>query len=343
MLRLKKRVLTTGIATLALLALPTASAQALKVVSTFSIISDFARNVGGDRIELTTLVGPDGDAHSYEPRPTDATAIKDADVVLVNGIGFEGFLDRLIQASGGTATVVQASEGAELLRNNAGHSHHEEHNHPKDHAHHDDHGHHHDHDHDHENEHRHEDKDTSAHHHHGEYDPHAWQSVDNAQVYVNNIANAFCAADQQGCPVYKANARSYNERLKALQKDLEAKVAQIPPDQRTIITSHDAFAYLGRAYGLQFSSPQGASTGSEASAGDMAALIRQIRDEKAAAIFLENISNPRLIQQIAGETGMSIGGKLYSDALSGESGPASTYIDMMRHNIDAISDAARQK
>lgn len=321
MFRLKKLASIAGAATLALLALPQAHAQELKVVATFSIISDFAANVGGSRIALTTLVGPDGDAHAYEPRPSDATAIRNADVVLVNGEHLEGFLQRLIQASGGSATVVELIKGSSLLRNaDDEHDGHEDHDH---------HGHGHDHDHA-----------KAHHHHHGDFDPHAWQSVRNARIYVNNIADAFCAADQEGCSAYRANAESYGAKLEALESELKATVAQIPAEKRTIITSHDAFAYLGHEYGLQFLAPQGVSTESEASAADIAALIRQIKEQKASAIFLENISNPRLVRQIASETGMKIGGKLYSDALSAANGPAATYIDMMRHNIGTIRDAA---
>jgi zinc/manganese transport system substrate-binding protein len=157
---------------------------------------------------------------------------------------------------------------------------------------------------------------------------------------VNNIAKAFCAADATGCPDYQANAKAYDEKLQALDAELKASVAQIPAARRTIITSHDAFGYLGREYGFLFLAPQGISTESEASAADVAALIQQIKNQKAAALFLENVSNPRLIQQIANETGMKIGGELYSDALSTADGPAATYIDMMRHNVNTIRDAA---
>lgn len=325
-----RRAAIASVATLALLAWSPANARELQVVSTFSIISDFAKNVGGERIALTTLVGPNGDTHSYEPTPADAVAVGRADVVLTNGLRFEGFVERLVQASNSTAPVIALTQGVELLRN-AGDEHHSHEGHG-----HDDHDHRHAqehaglHDHDHAKEHA---------HHHGEYDPHAWQSVRNAQVYVHNIAKAFCAADEAGCPSYQANAKSYDEKLQALEIELKAAVAQIPASQRTVITSHDAFGYLGRAYGLQFLAPQGVSTGSEASAAGVALLIQQIKTQKASAIFLENISNPRLIQQIAGETGMRIGGKLYSDALSPTDGPASTYIDMMQHNVSTIRDA----
>ncbi len=328
MFRLKKLASIAGAVTLALLALPQANAQPLKVVATFSIISDFAANVGGSLIALTTLVGPDGDAHAYEPRPSDATAIRNADVVLVNGEHFEGFLQRLIQASGGSASVVELTKGAALLRTgDKAHDSHDHHEHGHKHGHGDDEHHKHDHA-------------DPHHHHHGDVDPHAWQSVRNARVYVNNIAEALCAADREGCPSYAANAKSYGEKLDALEQELKAAMAEIPSDRRTIITSHDAFAYLGHEYGMQFLAPQGTSTESDASAADVAALIRQIKEQKASAIFLENISNPRLIQQIANETGTKIGGRLYSDALSAANGPAATYIDMMRHNVNTIRDAA---
>ena len=328
MLKSAKLISMAGVAALALLAWPQANARELQVVSTFSVISDFARNVGGERIKLTTLVPPNGDTHSYEPKPADAVAVGRADVVLANGLHLEGFLDRLVQASGATAPVIALTQGVELLRNTEEEDdHHDEHDAQG-------------HDHDHHDEGKHGHGEHAHHHHHGEYDPHAWQSVRNAQIYVNNIAKAFCAADATGCPDYQANAKAYDEKLQALDAELKASVAQIPAARRTIITSHDAFGYLGREYGFQFLAPQGISTESEASAADVAALIQQIKNQKAAALFLENVSNPRLIQQIANETGMKIGGELYSDALSTADGPAATYIDMMRHNVNTIWDAA---
>jgi len=319
--KLKKCFTMTSMATLTWLGASQAHTQELQVVSTFSIISDFARNVGGERIALTTLVGPDANAHAYEPKPADAIAVGNADLVLTNGLHFEGFIDRLIRATDRSARVIELTKGVKLLRNTEEHHSHEG-------------RHRHDHGHDHDNP-----KDHAHHHHHGEYDPHAWQSVRNAQVYVNNIADAFCAADEAGCQSYRANAKSYGEKLQALETDLRATVAEIPSSRRTVITPHDAFAYLGNEYGLEFLAPQSISSESEASAADMASLIQQIKAQEVSAIFLENISNPRLIQQIVNETGMKIGGKLYSDALSTENGPAATYIDMMRHNVDTIRDA----
>jgi zinc/manganese transport system substrate-binding protein len=297
--------------TFSLGALP-AAAEPLKVVASFSIIGDFAQNVGGDRIALTTLVGPNGDAHVYEPKPADAVVMADADVVLVNGLHFEGFLQRLVEASATRATVVELTKGVETLATTE-----EEH----------------------EQEGETHEKEAEEGHERGAIDPHAFQSIANAEIYVKNIADAFCAADAAGCDTYKANAEAYTDKLDALETEVKAAVASIPQDKRTVITSHDAFGYFQHEYGLTFLAPEGISTDAEASAADVAKLIEQVRHDKASAIFVENITNQRLIEQIASETGLKIGGTLYSDALSDANGPAGTYIDMMRNNIGAIKGA----
>ncbi|MCZ7487040.1 zinc ABC transporter substrate-binding protein AztC [Rhizobium rhizogenes] len=304
-----------------------ASAAEVKVVASFSIIADFAKNVGGDRVEITTLVGPDGDAHVYEPRPADAVAVSKAGVVLVNGLEFEGFLKRLIDTSGTKAPVVELTKGVEPLKLSeepAGHAHpeaeeEEGHDHKAEEAGHD-HGH-------------------EGHHHHGEFDPHAWQSIKNAEIYVKNIAGAFCEVDKAGCATYTANSEAYIAKLAALNEKVKTEIAAIPPEKRVIITSHDAFGYFEHAYGLNFLAPEGISTESEASAADVAKLVDQVKHDKASAIFVENITDKRLIDQIASETGLKVGGTLYSDALSTADGPAATYIDMINHNIQTIKAA----
>ncbi|WP_421399386.1 zinc ABC transporter substrate-binding protein AztC [Agrobacterium fabrum] len=304
-----------------------ASAAELKVVASFSIIADFAKNVGGDRIEITTLVGPDGDAHVYEPRPADAVAVSKAGVVLVNGLEFEGFLKRLIDTSGTKAPVVELTKGVDPLKLSdepAGHAHpeaeeEEGHDHKAEEVGHD-HGH-------------------EGHHHHGEFDPHAWQSIKNAEIYVKNIAGAFCEVDKAGCATYTANSEAYIAKLAALNDKVKTEIAAIPPEKRVIITSHDAFGYFEHAYGLNFLAPEGISTESEASAADVAKLVDQVKHDKASAIFVENITDKRLIDQIASETGLKVGGTLYSDALSTADGPASTYIDMINHNMKTITAA----
>lgn len=281
-----------------------AAAEPLDVVASFSIIADFARNVGGERVTVTTLVGPGGDVHAYQPRPADAAALAGADVVLVNGLGFEGFLERLAEASATDATIVELAKSAQPIAVSEA-----------------------------------EDRGGGDGRGAGAFDPHAFQSVTNARLYVENAAAGFCAADPEGCDIYRANAADYAGKLEALDGRIRAAVAAIPADKRTIITSHDAFGYFEQAYGLKFLAPEGISTDAEASARDIAALIAQIRRESASAIFVEKMTDPRLIEQIASETGLQIGGELYSDALSGEGGPAATYIDMMENNVRTIRDA----
>lgn len=300
-----------------------ATAAELKVVASFSIIADFAKNVGGERVEISSLVGPDGDAHVYEPRPADAATLEGADVVLVNGLQFEGFMSRLIEASGTKASVVEVTKGIEPIKSDEEDPNHESeekveagHDHEKA-----------GHDHAHEG------------HHHGEFDPHAWQSIHNAEIYVKNIADAFCEADKGGCATYTANAEAYVAKLGELETEVKAAIEAIPADKRTVITSHDAFGYFSHEYGLKFIAPEGISTEAEASAADVAKLIDQVKHDKASAIFLENITNPRLIEQISTETGIKIGGTLYSDALSKSDGPASTYIDMFRYNVNTMKAA----
>lgn len=290
------------------LALPArAETEKLSVVATFSIIGDFARAVGGDRIELRTLVGPNSDAHVYEPKPADAIALARADVVLVNGLLFEGFLQRLAEASGTSAAIATLTDGADILHDpDGGHYHY---------------------------------SGGQAIFHAAPNDPHAWQSVSNAKVYVENIARAFCTADAEGCTAYEANAAAYLDRLTVLDEDIKQAIGAIPEDRRVAVVAHNAFRYFERDYGVTFLAPQGVSTESEASAAEVASLIREIREKRAAAVFAENISDARVVEQIASEAGLALGGTLYSDALSPADGPASTYIDLMRHNATTLGTA----
>jgi zinc/manganese transport system substrate-binding protein len=275
------------------------SADKLPVVASFSILGDFVRQVGGDRVSLDVLVQPGGDAHVYSPTPNDAKKLSAAKVIFVNGIRFEGWMDRLVRSSGAKATIVTATTGIKPL--------------------------------------------TMIDHHPGHGltapDPHAWQNIANAKIYVANVREALVAADPAGAETYKANAQAYLGRLDGLEQEVREAMAKIPPEHRRIITSHDAFGYFGAAYGLELISPQGISTDSEASAQDVARIIRQIKKEKIPAVFVENISDPRLSERIAQETGAKIGGTLYSDSLSPPDGPAGTYIDMVRHNIRELTKA----
>ena len=278
--------------------------EKLPVVATFSILGDFVKNVGGDRVSVTLLVGPEGDAHVYQPSPADAKKLAGAKVIFVNGFKFEGWIDRLIKASGSKANLVVATKGIK----------------PREMA---------------EEDHDAKKGKTPEH----GVDPHAWQSIANARVYVANIRDSLIAADPAGQEIYQKNAAGYLAKLAAVETEVKEGIAKIPAERRKIITSHDAFGYFGATYGFEFIAPQGVSTETEVSARDVAKIIRQIKAQKIPAVFIENISDPRLMQRIADETGAKIGGKVYSDALSAEGGPAATYIDMMRHNIRQFSAA----
>lgn len=276
----------------------------LKVIATFSILGDVVKNVGGERIALTMLVGPGGDAHVYTPTPADARTVAAAGLVVVNGLGFEGWIERLIKASGSKAPVVTATKGVKPRKVAGGHSHSHGHGHS-----------------------------------HASSDPHAWQSVANVKVYAANIRDGLIAADPAGKAFYEANATAYVAKLDALEKDVREAVAKIPAGRRKVITTHDAFGYFKDAYGLDFIAPQGVSTDSAPSAKDVARIISQVKRQKIPAVFLENITDQRLLKQIADETGAKIGGTLYSDALTDEKGPAPTYIDLIRHNIRTLGAA----
>jgi zinc/manganese transport system substrate-binding protein len=326
-----RRLLLASAAALAFAA-PAFAQEKLNVIATFSILGDIVANVGGDRVEVTTLVGPDGDAHVFQPAPADAQAVAGAQVIVANGLGFEGWMDRLVEASGTKATIISASEGiAPIAFGEEKHDHAEGEAHDHDHAE----GEAHDHDHA---------KEEAGHegHDHGAFDPHAWQSVTNVAIYVGNIERGLAAADPAGAEIYKVNAAAYLAELDALDAEIRAAVAALPEDRRTVVTSHDAFGYFAADYGLTFVAPQGVSTEAEASAQDVAALITQIREAGIAAVFVENIADRRLLDQIAAETGAAIGGTLYSDALSAADGPAATYLDMMRHNLGQLTGALSQ-
>jgi zinc/manganese transport system substrate-binding protein len=284
---------------LAALAAPANAQEKLKAVATFSILSDIVKNVGGDRVAVTALVGPNSDAHVYQPSPSDAKTLSEAKVVFTNGLGFEGWMERLIKASGTKAAMVTASKGVKPRNLDA----------------------------------------ADAHGHQHATDPHAWQAVGNIKLYVGNIREALVAADPAGKADYEANATAYLAKLDALDAEIKAEVAKIPVDRRRIITTHDAFGYFAAAYGVAFIAPQGVSTESEVSAKDVAKIITQIKRQKIPAVFLENVTDDRLLKRIAAESGAKVGGTLYSDALTDEKGPAATYIDMMRHNIRQLAAA----
>ena len=262
----------------------------IKVVSTFSILGDMVQNIGGNNIELTTLVGANGDGHVYEPTPADAKSVAAADVVFVNGLGFEGWIDRLVKASGYKGKIIIATKGIKELKFE------------------------------------------------GELDPHAWQDLSNGRIYIKNIKNALTDVDPKNSNLYKKNFIAYDKILESMDKSTKDKFADIPKKNRKVITSHDAFLYFGRAYGIDFRSPVGVTTESEPSAGELAELITEMRKDNIKALFAENITDPRLIKQLAKEVNAQIGGTLYSDALSDNSEPANTYINMFKYNVNELAN-----
>ena len=448
--------------------------EPIPVVATFSILGNMVSEIGGEHVNVTTLVGPNGDAHVYQPTPKDARSVSEAELMFMNGLEFEGWLERLVKAASFDGSLVVATDGIQAIAfdDNDDHDDHDDHKDHDDHDDHKDHGDHADHD-DHKDheEHGHgnhgfewagvfdleagtykwsfakvggdyadpamkmvilkagdieaveeaaedileadasttatggdvltvsdtaytltfdDSKDMTifsveiasagqytfftehmpfefeanehffkdlaavdiepiaqepesghAHHHHGAFDPHAWQSLTNAAIYIDNITAALAKADPSNAGDYYSNRAKYLSELDALSKDVASMMADIDADKRTVVTPHDAFGYFSVAYDITFEAPQGLSTESEASAGDVARLIEQIREQNISAVFIESISDNRLIEQIANETGASVGGTLYSDALSSSDGPASTYLDMFRHNAKTISDALK--
>lgn len=265
--------------------------QPLKIVATFSILADMTREVAGNAAVVSSLIGPNADAHAFEPTAASIKQVASADLLIVNGLGFEHWLNRLLRISGFKGTLVVATQGIEPRRLG------------------------------------------------GTPDPHAWLSLVKAQVYVNNLQKALTLAAPSHAAAIQARAAQYLQKINELDARTKDRLQAIPPDLRRLITSHDAFGYLADALGLTILSPQGWKTNSEPSAGQVAKVIRQIRAQKAQAVFIENISDPRLIQQIAAESGARVGGMLYSDALSPPGGPADSYLKLMEHNLQAIETA----
>jgi len=274
-----------------------ASAQDKPVaVVTFSILADLTQRIAGDHAQVLTLVGPNGDAHVFEPGPRESAELARADVLIANGLGFEPWLQRLEDASGVKGKVLVASDGVAPLAA--------------------------------------EEEEGEAHEDEGHegIDPHAFQDLGNAQIYVANIAKGLSEVAPDHAADFKANADKLIAEIAALDRQLKADFAAIPQDKRRVLTSHDAFHYFGRAYGIEFVSVQGLSTEAEPTADDLVKVVRQARAGDLSAIFLENMSDPRLAETVARESGVRMGGALYADALSEADGPAPDYLSLVRYN-----------
>ena len=267
------------------------AARPLQVVASFSILGDWVREIGGPAVEVSTLVGPGADAHVFNPTPADAQRVARADLVVVNGLRFEGWLERLVKSAGYRGTVLVASQGIKPRPAGAG------------------------------------------------ADPHAWQTLANARQYVDNIRAALVAARPAAATDINRRALAYQQRLQALEGETVTRLAAIAPERRSVITSHDAFGYFADAYGVRFIAPRGWSTDSEPSAESVARIVRQMRDSRASALLIENLSDTRLMERIASEAGVRVGGRLYSDTLSPPGTEADTYLRLFRHNLDTLLTA----
>lgn len=297
------RKFITQLAALALCAAATTShaADKLPVLASFSILGDLVRVVGGDRVSVTTLVGPDEDAHVFEPKPQDAKNILQTRLLVTNGLGFEPWAQKLVKSAGYKGLSVVASQGIKprTLPAEKGHS-------------------------------------------HAETDPHAWQDPTKVMVYVRNIAAALGQLDPANAASYQGNSEAYVKELQALDAWAKEQFAAIPAGKRKVITSHDAFGYFGAHYQVGFLAPQGISTDAEPSAKEVAQLIRQIQRENIKAVFLENMSNPKLLTQLSKDAGVTVGPELYVDALSAPGGPADSYLKLMRHNVTQLVSGIKQ-
>jgi len=271
--------------------------KSLNVIASFSILGDIVKNIGKDKVTVKSIVGPNGDAHVYEPRPDDIKLISESDIVFINGMGFEGWLNRLIKSSGFKGPIITSTTNIhpslvfeeKLIE-----------------------------------------------------DPHAWHSISNIKIYIYNITKALQDLDPENADYYESNAQSYIKRLNDLDAKIREEVDKVPPPKRKVITAHDAFGYFGNTYGIQFLAPIGTSTCCEAKVKDIISLIKQIKEYGVKTIFVENITNPRVIQQISRETGAKIGNELYSDALSESDGPAASYIDMMEYNFSLLIESMNE-
>ncbi len=295
---LPRRFLLASATALALLGSQAFAADKLPVTASFSILGDLVRVVGGERVAVTTLVGANEDAHVFEAKPADANTLLASRLVVTNGLGFEPWAGKLLKSAGYKGETVVAAKGVKTrhMRDEKGHSGHA----------------------------------------HEETDPHAWQNPGNVVLYVRNIAAGLAKVDAAGAATYQANAEAYVKELQALDSWTKEQIATIPADKRKVITSHDAFGYFAAQYGVKFLAPQGVNTETEPSAKQVAQLIKQIQREKIRAVFVENMSTPKLIAQLSKDAGATLGASLYADALSTADQPGATYLKMMRHNVTQL-------
>lgn len=296
------------------------AANKLPVIATYSILGDMVQNVGGELIDLKVLVGPDGDAHAYEPVPADSASLLQAKVLFENGLEFETWLDDLYTASGSQAVRAVVSEGITPLKapEEGEHGHAEGESHSASEA-------------------------GQEEHDHGEFDPHIWHSVANSEIMVANIAKALSAADPTNATIYQANAATYTTQLKELDAFIKQEVATLPAERRKIVTTHDTFGYFAQDYGFEIvGTALGITTETaDPSAAQIADLVTDIKATGVPAIFAENIANSTVMETIAKEAGVKLVPELYTDALGPQGSEGETYIKMMRFNTTTMVTALK--
>jgi zinc/manganese transport system substrate-binding protein len=286
--------------------------EPVQVVASFSILGDLVKNVGGEAVAVTTLIGPGVDAHTYDPAPADLVVLTKADVIFENGLGFEPWLDRFFASAQPSGARIVVTEGITPREAGA------------------------------DGEHEGEAQVEDGADEHGQFDPHVWHDVANVIVMVGNIRDALVAADPARAELYETNAAAYIAELEALDASIREQVGTLPEERRKLITSHDTFGYFADAYGFDVLGTALGSLSTEAgdpSARDIAMLITQIEEAGVPAIFAENVANPDLMESIAAEAGVELAPPLYTDALGPQGSPGGTYIGMMESNVTTIVDA----
>jgi len=280
-----------------------APSQPLRVLAVETFLADMAQNVAGDRLQVQALLPIGADPHGYEPTPADVVRVAECDLLIVNGAGFEGFIQQLLASAGGQHRVIEASAGLTSRSPRPGEA-------------------------------------TGD---HPEGDPHFWLDPNNAIHYVENIRDGLSQADPGGAAIYAWNAESYVAQLRTLDQWVVEQVRQVPPERRLLVTNHESFGYYADRYGFQVIGTivPSVSSGASPSAQQLARLVERIKATGAPVIFLETGTNPQLAQQVARETGVAVVTGLHTHSVTAPGGPAPTYVEMIRYNTRAIVEALR--
>jgi len=277
------------------------AADKMLVVATFSVSGDMVANVAGDHVELVTIVGPGGDTELYQTTLADSKTVAQARIVFVNDLNdeFEPWLEPLLKQVAFRGTKVVVSRGAKTITAAEEHA-------------------------------------ISGKNLPPAIDQHAWLDPKNGVIYVKNIAEALARADAANAADYRARAASYIKQIQAVDAWAKSEIAAVPVSKRRVLASHDSLEYLGKALGITLISINGWTNKSEPSAAEVARLTQQIQADNLHALFLDSITDPRVMERVGQETGATIGGTLYGDALSKPGGGAETYIEMLRHDVSTL-------